>query len=64
MPTNRVIKHFDVIEQIRGGRRPIPIDAPLDPLLFQGAEEALGHGVIVAITPPTHARHHVVRLQE
>ncbi|SAL73000.1 hypothetical protein AWB71_04588 [Caballeronia peredens] len=64
MPTNRVIEHFDVIEQVRGGRCPTRIDVSLDSLLFQGAEEALGHSVIVTITAPTHARHHVVSLQE
>lgn len=32
MPTNRLLNHFDVIEQVRGRRRPPRIDGPLESL--------------------------------
>ena len=64
MPTNRVVEHLDVVEHVRGRRGPGRVDPPLDPLLFQDAEEALGHRVVVAVPAAAHARHHPVHLQE
>lgn len=64
MPADRVVEHLDVVEHVRCGGGPGRVDPPLDPLLLQDAEEALGHGVVVAVPATAHARHHPVRLQE
>lgn len=64
MSANRVVEHLNVIEYVRGSSSPVRVNAPLDSLLLQCAEEAFGNGVIVAIATATHARHHMVRPQE
>lgn len=64
MTANRVIEHLDVIKNIRRRRLPRGIDPALDALLFQRPEEALGHGIVVAVTTSTHARDHAVLFQE
>ena len=66
MPTNRVVEHLDVVEHVRGRRGPGRVDPPLDPLLFQDAEEALGHrapGGVVTVARPAHARDQAVHVQ-
>lgn len=64
MATHRVVEHLDVVEHVRGCGGPGRVDPPLDPLLLQDAEEALGHRVVVAVAATAHARHHPMRLQE
>ena len=49
MATHRVVEHLDVVEHVRGCGGPGRIDSPLDPLLLQDAEEALGHRVVVEV---------------
>src|SRR5690606_471617 len=60
----RVVEHLDVIEDIGPGLLPGGIDAAPDSLSFEQLEEALGHGVVVAVTAPTHAGLEFVGLQE
>lgn len=64
MPSNRVVEHLDVVEHVGAGGGPSWVDAALDPLLLQHAEEALGHCIVVAVPATAHARHHPVCLQE
>ncbi len=64
MPADRVVEHLDVIEHVRGSHGACRVDPPLDPLLLQYPEEALGHGIVVAVPAAAHARHHPVRFQE
>lgn len=43
---------------------PRSVDLAPDPLALEQVEEALGHGVVVAVAPPAHGWLHVVVLQE
>ena len=64
MPTNWVVEHLDVVEDIRGRCYPIGVNLPFDSLLLNRTEETFGHRIVVAVHAPTHARHHVVCLQK
>ena len=50
-----IVEHLYVVEDIRAGQLTRAVDAFLDPLLFQGAEERLDDSIIPAIASTTHA---------
>jgi len=56
-----VIEDFDVVKEALPGRDHGGIVGMIDQFRLQGFEEALGHGVIIAIAGPAHALHHLVR---
>ena len=60
----RVVEHLDVIEHVRPGFIAVCIGPALDPFTLQYLEEALGHGVVVAVAATAHAADQVVRLEE
>ena len=64
MPADRVVEYLYVVEHARCCHGPCRVDPPLDTLFLQDAEEALGHGIAVAVPATTHTRHHPARLQE
>lgn len=64
MSAFRVIEHLDVIENITSGFVTRCVDLSSDSLPLQKLEKALGYGVVMAISSPTHAANHVVGLQE
>src|ERR1700751_1752514 len=53
MSATLVVKHLDVIEQRH--LRVAVARKPLGLLLLHGGEEALHHGIVVAVRPTTHA---------
>ena len=50
-----VLEHLVAIEYIRFGLVAARIDLAAHALAFKQLEEALGHGVVVAVSPGTHA---------
>ena len=64
MAAYRVVEHLDVVEDIRGRCCSGWVDPSLDAFLLEGAEEALGHRVVMAVSPPAHTRLHAVGLEE
>ena len=50
----RVVEHLDVVEDIRYGLSAGGVDAAANALALEQMEEALGHGVVMAITPAAH----------
>jgi len=54
MLAHRVVEHLDVIEHVLSGLVTRFVSAPPDALTLEEVEEALGHGVIVAVAPPAH----------
>ena len=59
-----VVKHLDVVEDVGLGLLPCGIDLPAHPLAFEQLEEALRHGVVVAVATPAHAAQQVVLAQK
>lgn len=64
VPAFRVIEHIDVIENITSGVFTRRVDLSSDSLPFQKLEKALGYGIVVAVSSPTHAADYIVGLQE
>lgn len=63
MPARRIVKLLDVIEDILPCLFPSAVGLASDPFAFQELEEALGHGVIVAVPAPGHALLQIVLVQ-
>lgn len=59
-----VVEHLDVNEHIGAGILPGWIDLAANPLSLEQLEEALSHGVVVAVASPAHAAEQVVVPQE
>ena len=59
-----VVEHLDVVKDISTGILPGWVDLAANPLTFEQLEEALGHGVVVAVATPAHAADQVVVPQE
>ncbi len=59
-----VVEHFDVVEYISSGVIAGGVDLAADAFALEQLEEALGHGVVVAVAPAAHARDQVVIVQE
>ena len=55
-----VVEHLDVVKDISTGVLPGWVDLAANPLTFEQLEEALGHGVVVAVATPAHAADQVV----
>ena len=64
MPARRVVEHLDVVEYIGSSVIQCRVDLPLHSLPLEQLEEALGDGVVVAISATTHAADHLVILQD
>ena len=59
-----VIEHLDVVEDIDAGIAACGVDLLADALALEQLEEALGHGVVVAVAAPAHAADEVVVTQK
>lgn len=64
MPAFRVIEHFDVIENITSDVFTRCVDLSSDSLPLQKLEKALGYGIVVAVSSPTHAADYIIGLQK
>lgn len=64
MPAFGFVKHLDVVEHVTTRRIPGQVDLSPDLLSLEQLEEALGHGVVVAIAAPAHAADDPMSLQE
>ena len=51
----RVVEELDVFELVTIGVLACPICQPPDPLPFQKLDEALGDGIVVAVSASAHA---------
>ena len=59
-----VVEHLDVVKDISTGILPGWVDLAANPLTFEQLEEALGHGVVVAVATPAHAADQVMVAQK
>lgn len=59
-----VVEHLDVVEDVGAGVTAGCIDLAADALALEQLEEALGHGVVMAVAAPAHAADQVVVSQE
>lgn len=59
-----VIEHLDVIEDVATRLTARGVDLPTHAFALEQLEEALGHGVVMAVATPTHAADKVVVAQE
>ena len=59
-----VVEHLDVVKDISTGILPGWVDLAANPLTFEQLEEALGHGVVVAVAPAAHTTDQIVVPQE
>ena len=64
MAADRIVEHFDVIEDISPRHFPGFVGLSFDPFALEELEEAFRHCVILTITPPTHGADQVVRFQK
>jgi len=64
VPALWIVKHLGVIEDITPCLFPSAVCLASDPFPFHELEEALGHGVIVAISSSAHALLQIVLVQE
>ena len=64
MPSDRIIKPGDVFEYISTGLRSSFVILVVDPLTFQGAEEALHDGIVVAVACAAHTDLNVIGSQD
>ena len=64
MSAFRVVEKFDVVKDVAPCFFSIGVDFPANPLALEQLEEALCHGIVVAVSPPAHAGDQIVRLQE
>ena len=51
----RIVEHFDIVKNVAAGVLSVFVGPSLDPLTLQELEEALGNGVVVAVSPAAHA---------
>ena len=64
MAARQIVEPLDVLGDVRGRYLPTGVDALLDPLLLQAAEEGLGDRVVPAVGAPAHAWLKMVVLAE
>jgi len=64
VPPLGVIEHLDVVEDVGPGRVTGRVDLPTNAFALEQLEEALRHGVVVAVPTTTHAGDEVVLAQE
>ena len=55
MPSDRIIKPGDVIENISASLRSSFVILMMNPFAFQGAEEAFHDSIVVAVADAAHA---------
>ncbi len=60
----RVVEHLDVVEHVLPCLLARPVDLAADSLALEQIEEALCHGVVVAVPAPAHRMLKIVVLQE
>ena len=61
MAADRIVEHFDVIEDISPRHFPGFVGLSFDPFALEELEEAFRHCVILTITPPTPSKLIVVK---
>ena len=59
-----IVEHLDVIEHILPGFGPRPVCLAPDPLALEEIEEALHHGVVMAVSPTAHGVFKIMSFQE
>ena len=59
-----VIKHLNVVKDISARQLTRFVDAFLDPLFLQAAEERLSNGIVPAVAATTHAGFKPMRVTE
>ena len=64
MPPFAVIENFYVPKDVLAGLIPCHIAFMVKHLTFYRAEERLSTGIIIAVSFPAHAAHHLVLLQQ
>ena len=64
MAPRGVVEHLDVVEHVAACGLAIDVDSATDALTLEELEEALGDGVVVAVTAAAHAGLEIVFLQE
>src|SRR4030067_3577725 len=64
MPARPVVENLDVVEHIRTGLLPRPINSPSYPLFLQTTEKRLRHRIVEAVAPATHAGDQTVILEK
>ncbi len=64
MLAGRVVEHLDVVEHILARFVPCSIGPAPDPLALEQIEEALGHGIVMAVAAPAHGVNQIVVPQE
>ena len=64
MPSLRVVKELDVVEDIGSSVFTREINFAMCPLSLNQLEEALRHNVIASVTATTHAADNAMGLQE
>lgn len=64
MAPNRVVKHLDIIKYVAGSLVSCQVSPAFDPFPLEQLKKALGDGVIVTVSTPTHTATQVVGRQE
>lgn len=64
MPSLRIVEQLDLAEHTLAGFVACFVDLPPDPFGFKRSEEALSHGIIVAVAASAHAGFQIVVFQE
>src|SRR5690606_977145 len=59
-----IVEHLDVVEHILSGFTPRSIGPASDAFALEQVEEALSHGIIVAVSAPAHGVNQIVVSQE
>src|SRR5882672_4600615 len=59
-----IVEGVDVVSDLFGGYISVSVDLLLDLFFLEAAEERLRHGVVPAVSAPTHTELHVIRLAE
>ncbi len=59
-----IVEQLDIIEHVAAGLLACFVNLSSDPLGFERSEEALRHGIVVAVSTPAHAGFQIVILQE
>jgi len=57
---DRIVEHFDVVENILSGLFSVPVVFALDPLALEQLEKTFSDSVIIAVASTAHAAHEVV----
>lgn len=64
MPTLWIVEHLDVVKDIATGFFSCVVVFSADAFAFKQLEEALGDGIVMAVSAPTHALLQIVGFEE